>query len=99
MKKRGNYLFNKTECTKYLRRAYKQIIAHNKSVTTKNIEDEMKEVIKQQSEEYIAFAKIAVDNMRTSANGFISIEDLINEIDVLPRIYTKLEAIEKAKNL
>lgn len=99
MKKKGNYWLNKTECKKYLRRAYKQMTEHNKSVTPKNIENEMKEVIKQQSEEYIAFAKIAVDNMRTSANGFISIEDLINEIDVLPRIYTKLEAIEKAKSL
>lgn len=75
------------------------MISYNKSITPKNIENEMKEVIKQQSEEYIAFAKIAVNNMETSANGVITIEDLIGEIDVLPRIYTKLEAIEKSKNL
>lgn len=99
MKENENRLLNKTECKKYLRKAYKQAIAHNKSITPKNIEDEMKEVIKQQSEEYIAFAKIAVDNMQTSANGLINIEDLMGEIDVLPRIYTKIEAIEKAKNL
>lgn len=99
MKKKENCLLNKIECKKYLRRAYKQVIAHNKSITPKNIEDEMREVIKQQSKEYIAFAKIAVDNMQISGNGIITMEDLMSEIDVLPRIYTKMEAIEKAQNI
>lgn len=99
MKKIGNHLLNRAECKKYLRRAYKQTIAHNKSITPKNIEDEIKKVIKQQSEKYITFAKIAVDNMQKSANDHITIEDLMSEIDVLPRIYTETDAIEKAKNL
>jgi len=90
---------NKNECKKYLKKAYKQVIAHNKSITPKNIEDEMKKVIDEQGIEYIAYAKIAVDNMKTSANEVITIKDLINEIDVLPRIYTTLSAIKKAENL
>lgn len=90
---------NKTECKKYLRKAYNQAVAHNKSITPKNIEDEMKRAIDEQGLEYIAYSKIAVDNMKTSANEVITIKDLINEIDVLPRIYTKLSAIKKAENL
>ena len=90
---------NKNECKKYLKKAYKQVIAHNKSITPKNIEDEMKKVIDEQGVEYIAYAKIAVDNMKTSANEVITIKDLINEIDVIPRIYTTLSAIKKAENL
>ena len=69
---------NKNECKKYLKKAYKQVIAHNKSITPKNIEDEMKKVIDEQGVEYIAYAKIAVDNMKTSDNYVITIKDLIN---------------------
>lgn len=90
---------NKNECKKYLKKAYKQVIAHNKSITPKNIEDEMKKVIDEQGVEYIAYAKIAVDNMKTSANEVITLRDLLNEIEVLPRIYTTLSAIKKAENL
>lgn len=90
---------NKVECKKYLKRAYKQVIAHNKSITPRNIEDEMKSVIDEQRLEYIAFAKIAADNMQNCANEDITLRDLINEIDVLPRIYTTLSAIQKAENL
>lgn len=90
---------NKTECKKYLRKAYKNVIAHNKSITPKNIEDEMKNVIEEQGIEYIAFAKIAVDNMKNCANDVIKIEDLVAEIDALTRIYSEYHAIEKAKNL
>lgn len=90
---------NKVECKKYLRKAYKQVLAHNKSITPKNIEDEMKSAIENESIEYIAFAKIAVSNMQQCANDEIKIEDLVAEIDVLTRIYTEYHAIEKAQNL
>ncbi len=90
---------NKSECKKYLKKAYKQAIALNKSITPKNIEDEMKRAIKDQALEYIAYSKIAVRNMQESGNTTITLKDLMGEIDVLPRIYTKIEAIKKAVNL
>lgn len=90
---------NKSDCKKYLKRAYKQIIAHNKSITSENIENEMKKVMEEQVLEYIAYSKIAVHNMQKSANEIITLKDLEGEIDVLPRIYTKIAAIKKAENL
>lgn len=85
---------NKNDCKKYLKKAYKQIIAQNKTITPQNIEDEMKKVINEQGLEYIAYSKIAVDNMLTSANSVITLNDLMSEIDVLPTIYTKRAAID-----
>ena len=90
---------NKNKCKKYLRKAYKKVIAHNKSITPKNIEDEMKSVIAEDGLKYIAFAKIAVYNMQNCANDVIKIEDLVAEIDCLTRIYSEYHAIEKAKSL
>lgn len=85
---------NKNDCKKYLKKAYKQIIAQNKTITPQNIEDEMKKVINEQGLEYIAYSKIAVGNMLTSANSVITLNDLMSEIDVLPTIYTKRAAID-----
>ena len=90
---------NKVECKKYLRKAYKKVMEHNKNITPKNIEDEMKKAMEEECIEYIAFAKIAVNNMQTSANDVIKKADLVAEIDALTRIYTKYYAIEMAKNL
>ena len=90
---------NRAVCKKFLRLAYLQAIAHNKIINTKNIEDEMNSVIEKQSREYIAFSKIAVHNLENSANNKIDLNDLLNEIDILPAIYTKITAIERAKNL
>lgn len=90
---------NKSECKRYLKKAYKQVIAHNKSITPKNIEEEMKNVIKEQADEYISYSKIAVDTMQNSANDIITLHDLLEEIDILPKIYTKVTAISMARNL
>lgn len=90
---------NKVECKKYLRRAYKNAIAHNKSITPKNIEDEIRKVIEEANEEYIAYSKIAVSNMQNTANTIITLNDVLGEIDVLQQIYTEREAIQYAKKL
>lgn len=90
---------NKSNCKKYLRNAYRQIIANNKEITPENIENEMIKVINKEAKEYIAYAKIAVDNMKNSANSIITLNDLLGEIDFLPKIYTKYAAIEKAEKL
>lgn len=90
---------NKADCKKYLKRAYKQSIIHNKSITPKNIEEEIKNAMLEQSVEYIAYSKIAINNMENSANDVITLKDLLEEIDILPKIYTKIAAIDRAKNL
>ena len=68
---------NKQDCKKYLRRAYKNIINTNKSLTPENIEIEMKKEIKKQGLEYITYSKIAVSNMLSSANSTITLNDLL----------------------
>lgn len=90
---------NKTECKKILKKAYRQAIAHNKSITPSSIEEEIKVVINEHSLEYIAYSKLAINNMQHSANDTITLKDLLAEIDILPRIYTKRLAIEKSKNI
>lgn len=85
---------NKTECKKYLRRGYKKAIAHKKSITPKNIEDEMRNAMKEEAEGYIAYSKIAVRNMQECANDIITLKDLMNEIDILPTIYSERTAID-----
>lgn len=90
---------NKAECKKFLRKAYKSAIAHNKSITPQNIEDEMKKVIEDEGKIYIAYAKIATYNMNTTANEIITLNDLMEEINFLPKIYTKFSAVKRARNL
>ena len=87
---------NKQECKKYFKKAYKKIIEQNKNLNTKNIEFEMKNIAKEQLTEYIAYSKIAVNNMKSSGNLKITLKDLLAQIDILPKIYSKENAIELA---
>lgn len=90
---------NKSECKKYIKRAYTQLLAQNKDITSENIEKSILDVMEEQSKEYIAFAKIAVFNMQNSANDVIRLKDLLEEIDILPKLYTPISAIEQAKKI
>ncbi|OKZ74218.1 MAG: hypothetical protein BHW00_05295 [Clostridium sp. 26_22] len=90
---------NKQECKKYFKKAYKKIIEQNKNLNTKNIEFEMKNVAKEQLTEYIAYSKIAVNNMKSSGNLKITLKDLLAQIDILPKIYSKERAINVANKL
>ena len=78
---------NKQDCKKYIKRAYKNLIDSNKEITPDNMEKEMIKEIKKQGSEYIAYSKIAVSNMLNSANSLITLNDLLEEIDVLVKIY------------
>lgn len=78
---------NKRDCKKYIKRAYKNLINSNKEITQDNMEKEMIKEIKKQGSEYIAYSKIAVSNMLNSANSLITLNDLLEEIDVLVKIY------------
>lgn len=63
------------------------MINSNKEITPDNMENEMIKEIKKQGSEYIAYSKIAVSNMLNSANSLITLNDLLEEIDVLVKIY------------
>ena len=89
----------KQECKKYLIKAYKKITEQNKNLNTKNIEFEIKNIAKEQLTEYIAYSKIAVNNMNCSGNIQITLKDLLYQIDILPRIYSKENAIDIANKL
>ena len=78
---------NKQDCKKYIKRAYKNLINSNKEITPDNMEKEMIKEIKKQGSEYIAYSKITVSNMLNSANSLITLNDLLEEIDVLVKIY------------
>lgn len=90
---------NKTECKKYLRRAYKSVIEWNKSITPQNIEEEIRKEMGYEINAIIAYSKIAVYNMQNSGNIEITIDDLTAQIDEITKIYPKYIAIQKAKNL
>ena len=49
--------------------------------------------------EYISYSKIAMNNLANSGNIEITLKDLLGEIDILPRIYTKEDAIFTANRL
>lgn len=84
---------NRQDCKKYLRRAYKNLMSANKKITPDNIENEMIKEIKKQGSEYIAYSKIAVSNMLNSANSTITLNDLLEEIDVLVKIYPQTPSL------
>lgn len=90
---------NKQECKKYFRKAYKKLIERNKNLSEENIEMEMKSIINEQMNEYIAYSKIAVNNMKNSGNIEITLKDLLSQIDILPKIYSKEQAINTANKL
>ncbi len=72
---------------------------YNKSLNTTNIEYEMENVTKEQMTEYIAYSKIAIHNMQKSGNLEIKLKDLLSQIDILPKIYSKDQAINTANKL
>ena len=84
---------NKQECKKYLKRAYYSLIKQSKSMTPENIEIAMKN----ESEIYIAYAKLAMHNLNNSAT-VITANQLAAQIDIIPRIYKQQDVVEKSKN-
>ena len=80
---------DKKECKKYIKRAYKKIKMSKEILNLKSIEHYMKDVTEDQMLEYISYSKIAMNNMLNSGNIEITLKDLLEQIDILPQIYTK----------
>lgn len=89
---------NKTECKKYLRKAFNNIKKQNKSITIENLEIEMRKQINKDAETYVDCSKIALNNLLNSAND-INTKDLIEQIDVVTQIYDERQLIIQASKL
>lgn len=89
---------NKTECKKYLRKAFNNIKKQNKSITIENLENEMRKQINKESENYIDCSKIALNNLLNSAND-IKVADLIGQVDIVTQIYDERQLIIQASKL
>lgn len=90
---------DKKDCKKYIKRAYKKIILNKEILNVKSIEHYMKNVTEEQMIEYISYSKIAINNMLNSGNIEITLKDLLGQIDILPQVYTKNDAIFTANKL
>jgi hypothetical protein len=49
--------------------------------------------------EYIAYTKITIKNMKKSGNLNITLKDILEEIDILPKLLSIDDAISTAKKL
>lgn len=86
---------NKTECKKYLRRAFNNIKKQNKSLTPDNLEIEMKKIIEIDANIYIDYSKIALKNLLIAPNE-VTAQSLTQEIDIIQKIYTERQIILEA---
>lgn len=89
---------NKSECKKYIKKAYNNIKEQNKSITLNNLENEMKKELNNDCKIYIAYSKMALYTLLKSATD-ITVKELSNEIDVIVRLYDKDCIINKTKNI
>ena len=89
---------NKYQCKKYIKKAYCNIKKQDKTLTTENLEIELKKQIEKEVGIYIDCAKIALNNLLHSAND-ISVKDLISQLDVILKIYDERQIILKANKL
>ena len=86
---------NKTECKKYLRKAFNNIKKQNKSITIENLEREMNKIIEIDSNIYIDYSKIALKNLLAAPNE-ITAQNLTEQIDIIQKIYTERQIILEA---
>lgn len=89
---------NKVECKKYLKKAFDSIKAQNKSITINNLENEMKNIINCEINLYIAYSKLALHTLLNSGTT-ITTKSLIEELEVIPKIYNEIDAIKKSEKL
>ena len=89
---------NKSECKKYINRAYRELTRQSKTISSENIAKEMERRIEEEKDMYIAYAKVAIHNLDNSASK-ITAKQLAGQIDVLPRIYNEDTILIKAKSI
>lgn len=89
---------NKNECKKYIKRASKSLEYQYKDINYENLEIEMRKEINKEVKLYVAYGKVAIETLKSSANK-INSKDLALEVDTLSRLYTDSQIIQKSKIL
>lgn len=89
---------NKRECKKYIRKAFSNLKAQSKEISTSSLSLEMEKVIDQEKQVYIAYAKIGLYLIENSANEVTS-NEVIKEIDIIPQIYSLDDLLKNAKTI
>lgn len=89
---------NKRECKKYIKQAFHVLSSQNMSMNPKNLEICMKKVIKQEERIYVAYGKMAMYLLNNSATD-ITAKQLAEEIDVIPRIYSEIDLVNKTESM
>ena len=89
---------NNNECKRYIKKSLSNLIKSKKVINPENIGLEMDKEINDDKELYIAYAKVAVHNLCNSANN-ITINDVLEEVDIIPRLYSYVQVIHKANTL
>jgi len=89
---------NKAECKKYLNRAYKNLHNRGIEINIENVETEIKNEMKTEYKFIIPYCKVAINTLKNSATK-ITGKELINEIDVIARLYKFEQVLDAAKKL
>lgn len=89
---------NKNECKKYLKKAFYTMLHQGKNMTENNLEIEMNKIIADEAKVYISYGKLAMHILTNSATE-ISAKQLIAQIDIIPKLFTKQQVLDKAKKI
>lgn len=89
---------NRTECKKYLNRAYKNLTYRGIEINIENVETEIKNEMNREYKFIIPYCKVAINTLKNSATK-ITGKQLMNEIDVIARLYKLEQVIDVAKKL
>ena len=89
---------NRNECKKYIKRAYSRLLFQNKTMNPENLAIEMEREIKEESKLYTAYAKLAMHNLNKSASE-ITANQLVAQIDIIPKIYSQADVIVRTQKL
>lgn len=89
---------NKNECKKYIKRASKSLEYQNKDINYENLEIEMRKEIDKEVKLYIAYGKVAIETLKSSANK-INSKDLALEVNTLSKLYSDGQIMKKSEKL
>lgn len=89
---------NKRECKRIINKAVKNITKQSKRLNYSNLEREIKNIVNKEATLYIAYGKVALEALNSSANTIENF-DMASEIDVLKELYDDHLILNRADNL
>lgn len=82
----------------YVELAIFELKKEGMEITTTALEERLDTILDKNKKIIIAYAKVALDNIRNSANG-VTIKEMEAQIQVLRDLYTPEKLIERANKL